>query len=105
MAKGGYKPGAGRPPGSRSPKLVAVAADDVNKPGITPLEYMLAVIRDRGADPARRDRMAIAAAPFMHPRQEPTSKGKKQRAQDEAKTAGVGTRWGSDLEGPDLRVN
>jgi hypothetical protein len=29
---------------------------------------MLAVLHDPAADPDRRDRMAIAAAPFIHPR-------------------------------------
>jgi len=33
-----------------------------------PLEYMLAVLRDEKADPERRDRMAAAAAPYIHPR-------------------------------------
>ena len=34
--------------------------------GLTPLEYMLAVMRDETQDPERRLRMAIAAAPFVH---------------------------------------
>jgi len=29
---------------------------------------MLAVLRDEEADPERRDRMAAAAAPYIHPR-------------------------------------
>jgi len=29
---------------------------------------MLAVLHDETADPDRRDRMAVAAAPFVHPR-------------------------------------
>lgn len=36
--------------------------------GLTPVEYMLAVMRDPTALPDRRDRMAAAAAPFIHPR-------------------------------------
>jgi hypothetical protein len=36
--------------------------------GLTPLEYMLAVMRNPRADPARRDDMAKAAAPFVHPK-------------------------------------
>ena len=35
---------------------------------ITPLDYMLAVVRDPTAHPDRRDRMAAAAAPYIHPR-------------------------------------
>ncbi len=67
MAKGGKRPGAGRKKGSpnRLKKAVQIAA---TKAGITPLEYMLKVMRNTKADWDRRDRMAIAAAPFMHPR-------------------------------------
>ena len=42
-------------------------ADAAIREGLTPLEYMLAVLRDEDADPDRRDRMA-AAAPYIHPR-------------------------------------
>ena len=41
-------------------------ADAAVKEGLTPLEYMLTVLRDRTVDPERRDRMA--AAPYIHPR-------------------------------------
>lgn len=34
--------------------------------GITPLEYMLSVMRDPEVRTERRDAMAIAAAPYMH---------------------------------------
>jgi hypothetical protein len=43
-------------------------ADAAVKEGLTPLEYMLAVLRDEKVDPERRDRMAAAAAPYIHPR-------------------------------------
>ena len=43
-------------------------ADAAIKEGLTPLEYMLAVLRDETADPERRDEMANAAAPYIHPR-------------------------------------
>jgi hypothetical protein len=36
--------------------------------GILPLDYMLGVMRDTSADPKRRDAMAIAAAPYLHPK-------------------------------------
>ena len=35
---------------------------------MSPLDYMLSVINDPGVDDARRDRMAIAAAPYVHAR-------------------------------------
>src|SRR5258708_30948915 len=40
----------------------------VQASGLVPLEYMLAVMRDETAPPERRDEMAKAAAPFVHPR-------------------------------------
>ena len=36
--------------------------------GINPLDYMLAVMRDQTAKTQRRDDMAKAAAPYIHPR-------------------------------------
>ena len=36
--------------------------------GILPLDYMLTVMRDHTADSKRRDAMAMAAAPYLHPR-------------------------------------
>jgi len=42
----------------------------------TPLEYMLAVMTDPTADALRRDRMAIAAAPYVHPRAGESARGR-----------------------------
>ncbi len=36
--------------------------------GLTPLEYMLAAMRDPETPPQRRDDMAKACAPYMHAR-------------------------------------
>jgi hypothetical protein len=36
--------------------------------GELPLDYMLQVMRDEEAETSRRDEMAKAAAPFLHPR-------------------------------------
>ena len=43
-------------------------ADAAMAQGLTPLEYMLAVLRDETVEPERRDEMAKAAAPYLHPR-------------------------------------
>jgi hypothetical protein len=43
-------------------------ADAAVKEGLTPLEWMLQVLRDENVDPERRDEMAKAAAPYIHPR-------------------------------------
>src|SRR5262249_57686875 len=64
---GGRRQGAGSKPGSASQKTREIA-NQAAKDGLTPLEYMLAVLRDDAADPNRRDRMAVAAAPYIHAR-------------------------------------
>jgi hypothetical protein len=62
----GFKTG-GRKKGSlnkvSSEMKAAIAAS-----GETPLEYMLRVMRDPNSDAHRRDEMAKAAAPHIHPR-------------------------------------
>lgn len=40
----------------------------LSESGETPLEYMLRVMRDGTIDHERRDKMALAAAAYMHPR-------------------------------------
>lgn len=101
MARGGSRPGAGRPRKSQSASTLKVTAKDIKaaarSEGMSPLEYMLNVMRDDGADLARRDRMAQAAAPFVHAKPGEIDKGKKEQAADAAKTAGQGTGWGDDL--------
>lgn len=41
---------------------------EIAKSGLTPLEYMLKVMRNERADASRRDDMAKAAAPYVHPK-------------------------------------
>jgi hypothetical protein len=72
-------------------------------PGVMPLDYMLSVIRDPTATQERRDRMAIAAAPYCHPKLADLAKGKKDQQADAAETAGIGTPWASDLD--EIRAN
>jgi hypothetical protein len=67
---------------------------------MTPLDYMLTVMQDEAADPLRRDRMAIAAAGYVHAKPGDVAKGKKKAAEEAAQTAGHGTEWGEDLAGP-----
>lgn len=57
-----------------------------------PLEYMLSVMNNPRAEPDRRDRMAVAAAPFVHGKM--GEKGKKDSRRDAAAAAGAG-RFGS----------
>ena len=127
--RGGFRPGAGRPrSGAASVIKIEVAAlSAALTADITPLEYMLAVMRDPAAPTARRDRMAALAAPYCHARATDAAAGKKAQRQEQADeasssgkfavragphlalgkkamaqtaadTAGHGTDWGGDLD-------
>ena len=94
MARGGFRPGAGRPPGSKKLKAGAAPVDVVAPPREpagpkkNPLEYMLSVMNDPTVSEERRDRLAIAAAPFVHPRA--GAAGKKDERAERAKAAAGG---------------
>jgi hypothetical protein len=57
----------GRQKGSRNRATVEARAA-AEATGILPLDYMLQVMRDTTVDPKRRDAMAMAAAPYLHPK-------------------------------------
>lgn len=57
----------GRKKGVRN-KATAKKAQEIAASGLTPLDYMLKVMRDPRAGRFRRDDMARAAAPYVHPR-------------------------------------
>ena len=89
--KGGYRVGAGRPKGSRNKTRNETSADieaSAVAENMTPLEYMLKVMRDPREDAGRRDRMAIAAAPYCHARKG-ESNGKADKM-NRATIAGAG---------------
>jgi phage terminase small subunit len=67
---------------------------------MSPLEYMLSVMNDPDADPARRDRMAVAAAPYVHIRGADAKLGKKEAAEQVALTTERETTWEVLLEPP-----
>lgn len=125
MARGGYRPGAGRPKLTEAEKAerkilraagIAVPPKRASKPkskakkpappvapevpadvqvealaaDATPLDYMLTVMRNPGIEAARRDRMAIAAAPFVHARREGEAPGKREVAANAATKASKG---------------
>ncbi len=96
MARGGYRSGAGRPKksgGASKESLVAEAKREAPKVGKTPLEYMLDVMNDAEGDPDRRDKMAIAAAPYVHAKAEALAEGKKAQRQANAEQAASGGRF------------
>ncbi len=67
MSMGGKRKGAGRPKGSLNKQTIEIltAADES---GLSPVDYMLKVMRDKRCQHERRDRMAAAVAPYVHPR-------------------------------------
>jgi len=65
MARGGKRDGAGRPSGSIT-KRSREAAEKAAKEGLTPLEFMLNVLRDEKAEFDSRCWAAEKAAPYIH---------------------------------------
>lgn len=96
---GGVRLGAGRPKKFEASKagLAHEVASSAACAGMSPLDYMLSVMRDPQQDPLRRDRMAVAAAPFVHPKASDAAPGKKEQRDLEAQTAERGTNWESLL--------
>ena len=58
-------------------RATAAKAAAIEASGLTPLDYMLSVLRDEKADARRRDDMAKAAAPYVHPRMAPAEPGRR----------------------------
>lgn len=71
MARGGKRPGAGRPVSEATKKRRDVAEKALEQ-GITPLEVMLGAMREalgpEGKNYAAAQPFARDAAPFMHPK-------------------------------------
>jgi phage terminase small subunit len=95
-----------------SKHFAAVLPDQRRKPKVTggplakqesPLDYMLSVMNDVDADVARRDRMAIAAAPFVHSRVGEI--GIKAQRQLDAENADEGSPWADLMQQPPPRSN
>lgn len=64
---GGKRERAGRPPGSLN-KATIDRQREVEESGITPLNFLLSVMRDEDADIEKRLDAAKAAAPYVHPK-------------------------------------
>lgn len=62
---GGKRNGAGRKAGSVTTRT-RETADRAAAEGLTPLDYLLGVLRDEDNDPALRMDAAKAAAPYVH---------------------------------------
>src|SRR5438045_3726999 len=107
MPRGGARPGSGRKaaPGSKRTKSAKAAraiapagekpasekawpfgaaapAPEPDLSALSPLDYLLSVVRDRGADEKLRMQAASIAAPFVHIK--PGDVGKKAEKQQDA---------------------
>lgn len=67
MSRGGKREGAGRPAGTPNKATLARQAE-VAASGLTPLDFMLSILRDDTKDEGARFEAAKAAAPYVHPR-------------------------------------
>lgn len=65
MARGGARPGAGRPAGAQNRRTIE-QVEAIVASGLTPLEYLTSVYQDIMADEAKRIDAAKAAAPYVH---------------------------------------
>jgi hypothetical protein len=67
MSRGGARVGAGRKPGAAT-RMNEEARAAALESGISPLDYMLGLLRDEGEDKLVRFEAAKAAAPYVHAR-------------------------------------
>jgi len=67
MARGGARQGAGRKVGVPN-KVTAERQAQIEASGLTPLDYMLSILRDETASTEDRFEAAKAAAPYVHPK-------------------------------------
>ena len=123
MARGGYRPGAGRKPKGWPGPANELAGNQIATPdaalpagGRRPLQYLLELMNDGQVDVELRLRAAIAALPFVHPRVQPRvaqseqpqpkaePKGKKARRLDAAARPAAGD-WAGLLDIPGRAAN
>src|ERR1700726_3641242 len=67
MNHGGKRSGAGRPKGAKSAKTLEIARKAIES-GLTPLEFMMDILRDVNQPKQLRFEAAKSAAPYIHPR-------------------------------------
>jgi hypothetical protein len=76
-------------------KVVKVASD-ANAHSVTPLDFLLGVMRDANNDPALRLRAAGLVAPYLHPKGEPNEAPSEMRVVDDP--YGFGADMGDAVE-------
>jgi len=65
--RGGARKGAGRKKGALTKRTQEITAAAL-KGGVTPLDYLLGVLRNDESSDKDRFAAAVAAAPFVHPK-------------------------------------
>ena len=89
MSVGGARENAGRPAGNvnrRSAEVIAKALAE----GITPVEFMLKLVRDDTADAKERAGAAEKSAPNLHPRPAPLERTVEIELPDTSTIDGIG---------------
>lgn len=94
---GGARQGAGRPKGSVSKRSVDAVATAMAK-GISPVEYMLSIMRDETAERKDRAWAAEKAAPYVHPRPAPLDNTVEIDLPDTSDLAGIDAAQSKVLE-------
>ena len=72
MARGGFRPGAGRPAGASNKRTIE-QVEAIIESGLTPLDYLTSVYQDPSQDEAKRIDAAKAAAPYVHAKLQTTT--------------------------------
>lgn len=120
MARGGFRPGAGRPksaakrtPADKAKRSIVSAAqvvaatDEPTKGAVkkfdTALDFAMAIINDADALMSDKIKLAVAVLPFQHPRLEGMAPGKKDIQASAAREAAKGKF--APPAGPRLAVN
>ena len=95
MAKtGGARAGAGRPKGSVSRRNLDAATKAMAE-GISPVGYMLGIMRDNNADAKARAWAAEKVAPFVHARPAPMERTVTIDLPDTSTPAGIANALGA----------
>lgn len=95
MSHGGPRVGAGRPKGRKTGQPLPEREVDMPAEWETPVEYMLRVLNDPSTDASRRDRLAVALAPYLHGK--PSETGKKESKDNAAHKVSQG-RFNSPVQ-------
>lgn len=113
MARGGARPGAGRPPGSKKARSERIAKE-VSSAGAPPPDakafadaeqFLMSVINDPSVPREDKLRAAQAVIPFQKPKLADKPAGKKQEAADRAASATGGANPFAPRPAPKLAID